>query len=115
VHALFSALTFRKAKFNITPKQQEKGNFLPLVKWHIAYIALAVGGIPFSLVREGFSASLLNNTAWVLLVIVTFLPIIRAAMPHRDTELPIPIKPRAGFSDRTVRIPVTSYASGNNN
>ncbi len=112
LRALFSAVTFRKATFSITPKQQEKGNFLPLVKWHIAYIALAVVGVPFSIAREGFSASLINNVAWVLLVIVTFVPIIKAALPQKVRELPIPIKPRmprAVYRDSDIirRIPVT--------
>jgi hypothetical protein len=110
--ALFSALTFRKASFSITPKQQERGNFLPLVKWHIAYIVAALGGIPVAIAREGVSASLINNSAWVLLVVVTFIPIIKAALPQRENrDLPIPIRPRSAlYAD--ISIPTShSYAT----
>ncbi len=108
--ALFSAITFRKATFSITPKQQKKGNFLPLVKWHIAYIALAIVGIPFSIVREGISASLINNIAWTLLVIVTFIPVIKAALPQKEKGLSIPVRPRVAYNDVSIRIP-NEYAT----
>jgi cellulose synthase (UDP-forming) len=82
--ALYSAATFQRSAFGITQKVKQGGNFLPLVKWHLAYIALALGGIPVALWREGFSASLINNGAWALLNIVIFLPFIRAALPERE-------------------------------
>lgn len=92
MHALFSALTFQRSAFAITQKNKTEGNFLPLVKWHIAYSILAIVGIGVSLKREGFSASLINNSAWTLLTIVIFLPIIRAALPDRSprTEIRLP-------------------------
>lgn len=83
LRALFAAALRVKSNFSITPKQAERGNFLPLAKWHLVYIAAVAIGIPFSIVREGISASLVNNTAWALLNIVTFLPIIIAALPDR--------------------------------
>jgi cellulose synthase (UDP-forming) len=117
LRALASAITFRKTTFSITPKQAERGNFLPLVKWHLAYIAAAAIGIPFSIWREGVSASLINNIAWAALVGVTFLPIIKAALPQKQqVELPIPIKPRLArvvYRDTSIRIP-KHYARSTN-
>jgi cellulose synthase (UDP-forming) len=100
LRALVSAITRHKATFSITPKQAEKGNFLPLVKWHIAYIILALAGIPVAIMREGVSASLINNCAWVLLVVVTFLPIIKAALPEKVKRV---ASPRVIFRDRSIR------------
>jgi cellulose synthase (UDP-forming) len=82
LRALASAVTFQKSAFGITQKYKQNGNFLPLVKWHIAYSVLAVVGFPLSLWREGFSASLINNSAWALLNMVIFLPFIKAALPQ---------------------------------
>jgi cellulose synthase (UDP-forming) len=83
MRALYSAATFQRSAFSITQKSKANGNFLPLVKWHLVYIALVVVGVGVSLMREGFSASLINNGAWALLNIVIFLPFIRAALPER--------------------------------
>ena len=82
--ALWKAITFQKSGFSITEKNRVEGNFLPLVKWHILYIVVAIIGIPVALVREGLSASLLNNGAWVLLTSIIFLPFIRAALPQKQ-------------------------------
>ncbi len=84
LRALFAALTFRKSNFTITSKMRESGNYLRLVKWHIVYIGLFIAGIPLAIMREGFSASLANNSAWAVLNIVIFIPFIRAALPERD-------------------------------
>ncbi len=88
LRALLSAATFRKAAFGITEKYRRRGNFLPLVKWHIAYLALVGGGIPIAIMRDGFSASLANNMAWALFNIIIFLPFIRAALPQFDEPIP---------------------------
>ncbi|KKW36890.1 MAG: Cellulose synthase (UDP-forming), partial [Candidatus Peribacteria bacterium GW2011_GWB1_54_5] len=87
LRAFASAATFRKSAFGITLKRRVRGNFLPLVKWHVLYIALFIIGIPVAIVREGVSASLLNNGAWALLNSIIFLPFIRAALPSYDTAL----------------------------
>jgi cellulose synthase (UDP-forming) len=109
MNALLAAITFRKSAFNITPKQRERGNFLPLVKWHIAYAVVAVLGIPFALAREGLSASLINNAAWISLAVVTFAPIVTAALPQKEQpqkapSLPVPIRPRTTARDVTIRV-----------
>lgn len=85
LRALASAATFRKSSFGITQKYGVRGNYLPLVKWHILYVAIVLIGIPVAMFREGVSASLLNNSAWALLNAIVFLPFIRAAMPDRTT------------------------------
>jgi cellulose synthase (UDP-forming) len=82
--ALLAAATFQKSAFGITQKHKQDGNFLPLVKWHVLYVVAAVAGVGLSLWREGVSASLINNTAWVLFNIVIFTPFIRAAFPERQ-------------------------------
>lgn len=84
LRALASAATFRKSSFGITQKYGIQGNFLPLVKWHMIYIAIVAIGIPVALFREGMSASLLNNAAWALLNSIIFFPFIRAALPNRS-------------------------------
>jgi cellulose synthase (UDP-forming) len=84
--ALWKAMTFQRSGFSITEKTKTSGNFLPLVKWHILYIGIALAGIPVALLREGYSASLINNGAWVLLNAIIFLPFIRAALPDQAIE-----------------------------
>jgi len=101
LRALASAATFRKSAFGITQKYGIKGNFLPLVRWHMLYIAVALVGVPVALLREGISASLLNNAAWAALNSIIFLPFIRAAMP--DTTEAIAARPA------TVKAPEHEY------
>lgn len=111
LRALAAAALRQKSAFSITPKQAERGNFLPLVKWHLIYIAAVAVGIPFSMYREGLSSSLINNIAWSMLNIVTFVPIIKAALPERPpTEVKVPIR-------QTLPVPVKGkiYAPGPSN
>ena len=86
--ALWKAMTFQRSGFSITEKNRISGNFLPLVKWHILFIVAALAGVPVALAREGYSASLINNGAWVLLTSIIFLPFIRAAMPGGNKDVP---------------------------
>lgn len=86
--ALWKAITFQRSGFSITEKSKASGNFLPLVKWHILYITVALIGIAFTLLREGYTASLINNGAWVVLTSIIFIPIIRAALPDRTPAAP---------------------------
>lgn len=92
LRALASAATFQKSAFGITQKSRIRGNFLPLVKWHIAYLALVVAGIPVAIVREGISASLINNSAWAIMNAIIFLPFIRAALPgYESSRVPVSV------------------------
>lgn len=101
LRALASAATFRKSAFGITEKHGVQGNFLPLARWHMLYIAVAALGVPVALLREGVSASLLNNGAWALLNSIIFLPFIRAALPGTAET--------AASSQTTVNVPLPSH------
>ena len=109
LRALLSAATLRKAAFAITAKYRQQGNFLPLVRWQLAYVALIAIGIPVALAREGFSASLANNAAWALMNAVIFLPFIRAAFPGREKRAaagPVPrLEPVPAAPSHDVRHP----------
>lgn len=84
--AVWSALIGQKNTFSITPKKGLTGNFLYLVRQHIAYIILAAVGFEIALMREGVSASLLTNSAWAFLNIAIFYQFIRAAYPEREAK-----------------------------
>ncbi|MDB5225204.1 MAG: hypothetical protein JWL87_156 [Candidatus Adlerbacteria bacterium] len=77
--ALWAAMTGKKSAFVITSKEAVSGNFIRLAAPHIAYVAIAAFGILVALNREGFSASLVNNIAWVALNAAVFYPYIKAA------------------------------------
>jgi cellulose synthase (UDP-forming) len=83
LHALWAALTRRKSSFAVTSKEALQGNFIRLARWHIAYIVIALIGIPVALMREGFSASFVNNAAWVAVNGAMFLPFILASLPQK--------------------------------
>ena len=82
--ALLAAVTRRKNSFLVTSKRALKGNFLPLVKWHVLYGVAALIGIIIAFDREGISASLINNAAWAFLNVAIFIPFMRAALPVRS-------------------------------
>lgn len=91
IRALFELLIGRKTGFAITSKKAVQGNFVRLVVPHIAYMVVAAAGIGFALVREGFTASVMTNSAWVILNSAVFIPFIRAALPSgaaRRREIP---------------------------
>ncbi len=82
LQALWSSLTKQKVSFAITSKRAVEGSFINLVTPHLVYIGLVVVGIPIAIMREGFSASLVNNLAWALFNIGVFVPFIYAAAPE---------------------------------
>lgn len=83
LEAVWAALIGKKNTFAITPKTGLKGNFLYLVRPHIAYIVLCCIGFQIALLREGVSASLFTNSAWAFLNIAVFYHFIQAAYPDR--------------------------------
>jgi cellulose synthase (UDP-forming) len=83
LRAIVAVLLKQKTSFSVTSKQQIEGNFLYLTIPHILYIVLAAVGLGLGLSREGLSASLLANFAWVAINIVVFLTFIRAAAPEK--------------------------------
>jgi cellulose synthase (UDP-forming) len=81
---IFAVLTNQKTAFSVTSKQEVAGNYLYLVWPHMLYIALAVVGVGVALIREGLTASLLANLAWIVVNAVAFMPFILAAAPKRQ-------------------------------
>lgn len=86
LRALWAAATRQKSTFTVTPKAAREGNFISLAKWHIAYIVAALGGIPIAISREGLSASLMNNLAWVAVNSAIMMPFILAALPQKNKQ-----------------------------
>jgi len=81
--AFFAAITGRKNTFLVTSKQALRGNFIPIIKWHLLYCVVALVGIVVAFDREGITASLLNNGMWALLNMSIFAPFIKTALPAR--------------------------------
>ncbi len=118
LRALLSFFSGKKPQFVVTPKQEQKGNFLPLVLPHLSYVALVIFGMIFAYFREGFSASYFVNSAWAILNVSVFLPFIYSAMPkkvleqnlmgegretYEEFEIPaIPEMPQIGMQSRTI-------------
>lgn len=104
IRATIAVLMNQKTSFVVTSKSLVEGNFLYLAAPHLIYIAISVVGLVFGAVREGFSASLLANLAWVIVNIVVFIPFILAAAPSNFSlrtllgtafsRLLSPLKPR---------------------
>lgn len=84
LHALLSILTGQKETFTITEKRGSADNNLSLVTPHLLYIAVVLVGIWVALMREGISASFVNNVAWALFNISIFIPCIVAALPQKN-------------------------------
>jgi len=90
--ALWSAMTRQKVKFSVTPKRAQTGNFLKLAIPHIAYVIVALVGMSYSYHTGGLTASFIANSAWALLNVGVFLPVIYAASPQlmRNKQLSVP-------------------------
>jgi len=94
LRALVAAASRYQSTFSITPKAQQQGNFIRLVIPHMLYIAVAAFGFLVALSREGLSASVVNNTAWVLLNIAIVMPFIRSSISRSRVEpatIPLPV------------------------
>jgi cellulose synthase (UDP-forming) len=83
MEAIFSALTGRKAKFDITAKKGLSGNFAYLTTPHIVYLLLTIIGAAMAVNREGLSTAFFNNLAWAIFNCVVFMMFISAAMPEK--------------------------------
>jgi cellulose synthase (UDP-forming) len=101
LRALAAVLLNQKTSFVVTSKSAIQGNFLYLSIPHLVYIALSIAGVAVALSREGISASLLANLAWVLVNIAAFIPFILASAPplkrraKPSAEKPVLAKARA--------------------
>ncbi len=99
LQALWAAITMQKSSFSVTSKEAVTGNFIRLASAHLLYIATAAFGIIVAFARDGLSASLINNTAWVLFMTAIFVPFIRATLPQKSrstktTPVRLPATPR---------------------
>jgi len=77
--ALFAVLTKQNTSFKVTPKKQQKGNFLFLSYPHIIYCILGASAFAVGVYREGLSSSVAANAAWVMFNAIMFLPFISAS------------------------------------
>jgi cellulose synthase (UDP-forming) len=82
ISAFLAAVTGRRSAFSITPKTRSSGTYVRFVTPQLAYLAIAASGMVYALMREGLSASVVNNGAWVLFNAVVFLTFVRAAFPE---------------------------------
>ncbi len=82
--AIWSALTRQKVTFSITPKTEQSGNFIKFVIPHIVYIAAAFIGMSYAFHLNGLSAAFIANSAWALLNVGIFIPMIYAAAPKSE-------------------------------
>lgn len=97
--ALAAVLTDRKTAFAVTSKSTHDGgrpNFLRLVVPQLVYAGVAVVALLVGWAREGASASLVANVAWLTVHLAIAVPFVVAASPSRaprsrregDEELP---------------------------
>lgn len=77
--ALWHTIIRKKNGFAVTSKTKVSGNHGRLVAPHLAYIGLAVVGVAWGVLREGWSPSMLSNIAWVMIYVAAFAPFISAA------------------------------------
>ncbi|HEX8227146.1 MAG TPA: glycosyltransferase [Candidatus Saccharimonadales bacterium] len=121
IKAILAVITNQKTSFAVTSKSQVSGNFLRLVIPQILYILIAAAAAAVGVMREGVSASLLANFAWVLVNVAVFLPFIYAAAPKRapkpivlPTSLTVPVGLRAirlGELERTAKLRRTEHVA----
>jgi cellulose synthase (UDP-forming) len=95
--AIWSALTRQKVSFSITPKTQQAGNFTKLVIPHITYVVVALMGMSYAFHLHGLTSSFIANSAWALINISVFLPVIYAASPKSQTVEFVAPKPVRKF------------------
>ncbi len=86
IKAWLSALFGGKATFEVTSKKKLSGNFLNLVRPHIAYIVLAIVGVGYALWRDGLTASLVANASWALINSILFSEFVFVAMPESEIK-----------------------------
>ena len=77
--ALWQIIIRKKSGFVVTSKKAVSGNHGHLVTPHLVYIGLVFFGILVAYLREGFSPSVVSNTAWALVYVAVFIPFIMAA------------------------------------
>ncbi|MBA3724436.1 MAG: glycosyltransferase [Candidatus Levybacteria bacterium] len=84
--ALQAVLLRQKTTFAVTPKQMQGGNFRYLAYPHSIYILIGLFAVGIGIYREGVSASVSANTAWVIFNAVMFLPFINASFKKSSVQ-----------------------------
>lgn len=101
--AFVSALLGIRAAFIVTPKKKVFGNSIRYAIPHLTYLVLATIGLGIALIREGLSAAVIANLAWVVLTVALFWPFIVAALPQENASAPSdPIKKLELVSQETI-------------
>jgi cellulose synthase (UDP-forming) len=93
MRALWAVLTNQKTGFAVTSKSQLRGNFLHLAWPEIAYFPLVATGVAVAVAREGWTASVITNISWALLMGTLFVPFIVAATPMGARTRPVAGRP----------------------
>ncbi len=86
ITAMAAVLANRKTSFAVTSKATHDGarpNFLRLVVPQLTYAAVAALALMVGLAREGASASLVANVAWLTVHLAIAVPFVVAASPSR--------------------------------
>ena len=86
ITAMAAVLANRKTSFAVTSKSASDGarpNFLRLVVPQLVYAAVAALALAVGAAREGASASLMANVAWLTVHLAIAVPFIVAASPSR--------------------------------
>ncbi|RFU21415.1 glycosyltransferase family 2 protein [Geodermatophilus marinus] len=114
ITAMAAVLANRKTSFAVTSKATHDGarpNFLRLVVPQLTYAAVAALALAVGLAREGASASLVANVAWLSVHLAIAVPFVVAASPSRGprraplVQAPAPALPAAAAGDRATAHP----------
>jgi cellulose synthase (UDP-forming) len=117
ITAMTAVLANRKTSFAVTSKATHDGarpNFLHLVVPQLTYAAVAALALAVGLAREGASASLVANVAWLAVHLAIAVPFIVAASPSRAPRraalvpAPYPSLPATAAGGRATARPTPS-------
>jgi cellulose synthase (UDP-forming) len=107
ITAMVAVLANRKTSFAVTSKTASDGarpNFLRLVVPQLVYAAVALVALVVGVAREGTSASLMANVAWLTVHLAIAVPFVVAASPTRAPRdgqfVPAPIPSLAAAAPR---------------
>lgn len=102
VHMMSSigSLFGHKAKFSVTPKKKQSGNFTRLVIPQIMYLLLSVVGAGYAIFRANgvITAAWIANFAWSVINSAIFIEYIRAALPSEKVAPALAAAPTPAFA-----------------
>lgn len=87
IRATWSTITGKKAKFEITPKEAQSGNYLKLAAPHLGYVGISLVAILVGVLREGLVPSVMTNISWIIFNTIFFSAFIRCAYPWKESYL----------------------------